>query len=146
MVPTDTCVPCGGSTEFNCSTTYLVNTGKGKFVPGGVAGAKWRIQKPDGTVTNLWSNNPCMVPAGYKFIAPYNMNDYTVLQVLNTSSTWNGTTFQCIAFDPSNEKQQNNSAASVTLEVGGECRKIVDVHEKVYHRQALVYYHIIFIL
>ena len=113
---------------------------------GGIAGVKWRIQKSNGTVTNLWSYKPHRVPAGYKFIAPRTKNGYTVLQVLNTNSTWNGTTFQCIAFDPSNVMRQNNSAAAVTLEVGGECRKIVDVHEKVYQRQALVYYHITLII
>ena len=103
----------------------------------GLAGEKWRIQTPDGTVTNLWSDMPHMVPDGYEFIAPHNMNDFTGLRVHNTNSTWNGTTFQCIAFDPSNVERQNDSAAAVTLEVGGECRKIVDVHEKVYQRHAL---------
>ena len=124
MVPTDTCVPCGGSTEFNCTTTIPINLGEGRIVEG-VGGQMWRIQAPDGTVTNLRSNIPDMVPADYEFIAPHNINDFTGLRVLNTSSTWNGTTLQCIAFDPSNVTRQNNSAAAVTLEVGGECRKIL---------------------
>ena len=96
----------------------------------GPGGQMWRIQTSDGTVTTLSSNIPDMVPAGYEFISPFE-NAYTGLRVLNTNSTWNGTTFQCIAFDTSNEERQNNSAAAVTLEVGGECRKIVDVHGKV---------------
>ena len=62
-----------------------------------------------------------MVPADYEFIASHNINDFTGLRVPNTNSTLNGTTFQWIAFDPSNVERQNNSAAAVTLEVGGEC-------------------------
>ena len=107
----------------------------------GHASQIWNIQTPDGTVTTLRSNIPDMVPVDYEFIAPPNMNDFTGLQVHNTTSTWNGTTFQCIAFDPSNEERQNDSAAAVTLEVGGECKKILGVHEKVYQRHVLVYYH-----
>ena len=87
----------------------------------GLAGQMWRIQTPDGTVTNLSSNIPDMVPADYEFIAPHNINDFIGLRVLNTTSTWNGTTFQCIAFDPSNLERQNNSASAATLEVGGKC-------------------------
>ena len=88
-----------------------------------VGGQLWRIRNPNGTVTNLSSNIPDMVPVGYQFISPF-LDDYTGLRVLNTNSTWNGTTFQCIAFDPSNVEQQNDSAAAVTLEVGGKCRKM----------------------
>ena len=87
----------------------------------GLAGQMWRIQTPDGTVTTLSSNIPNMVPADYEFIAPHNIDDFIGLRVLNTTSTWNGTTFQCIAFDPSNLERQNNSASAVTLEVGGKC-------------------------
>ena len=86
----------------------------------GPSGQMWRIQAPDGTVTTLSSNIPDMVPADYEFISPF-QNVYTGLRVLNTHSTWNGTTFQCIAFDTSNVERQNDSAAAVTLEVGGEC-------------------------
>ena len=100
----------------------------------GLAGEIWRIQTPDGTVTNLSSNMPHMVPTGYEFISLF-VNVYTGLRVLNTNSTWNGTTFQCIAFKTSNVERQNNSAAAVTLELGGECRKILGVHEKVYQRK-----------
>ena len=98
----------------------------------GLAGQMWRIQTSDGTVTTLSSNMPDIMPVDYEFIAPHNINDFTGLRVLNINSTWNGTTFQYIAFDPSNEERQNSSAAAVTLEVGGECRKMLDVHEKVY--------------
>ena len=123
--PSNTCVPCGGSTEFNCSTTAPANLGRGRIVEG--AGSQlWRIQTPDGTITNLSSNIPDMVPADYEFISPF-QNVYTGLRVLNTNSTWNGTTFQCIAFDPSNVTRQNDSAAAVTLEVGGECKKILGI-------------------
>ena len=92
----------------------------------GAGSQMWRIQTPDGTVTTLWSNTPGVVHADYEFISPFE-NVYTGLRVLNTNSTWNGTTFQCIAFDPSNLGRQNNSAAAVTLEVGGERRKILGV-------------------
>ena len=88
-----------------------------------VGGQLWRIRNLNGTVTNLSSIMPDMVPVGYEFVAPF-LDDYTGLRVLNTNSTWNGTTFQCIAFDPSNVEQQNDSAAAVTLEVGGKCRKM----------------------
>ena len=84
----------------------------------GAGGQLWRIQNPDGTVTSLSSSMPSMVPAGYEFIA----NQYTGLRLLDTNSTWNGTTFQCIAFNPTDAREQNNSAAAVTLEVGSECR------------------------
>ena len=122
MVPSDTCVPCGGETVFNCSTTAPFNLGDGTIVEGAPGSQMWRIQTQDGTVTTLRSNTPHMVPPGYEFISS-SVNVYTGLRVLNTNSTWNGTTFQCIAFDPSNETRQNNSAAAVTLEVGGKCRK-----------------------
>ena len=72
----------------------------------------WRIQIPDGTVTLLSSNMPNMVPAGYE------LNEFTGLRVKSVNSSWNGTTFQCIAFVPTNVERQNSSAA-VTLEVGG---------------------------
>ena len=85
----------------------------------GPGGQMWRIQTSDGTITTLRSNMPGMVPADYEFISPF-VYVYTGLRVLNTTSTWNGTTFQCIAFDTSNEERQNDSAAAVTLEVGGE--------------------------
>ena len=128
VVPSHTCVPCGGQTVFNCSTTAPANLGGGIILEG-VGSQLWRIQTPDGTVTNLSSIMPHMVPAGYEFISPY-VNVYTGLRVLNTNSTWNGTTFQCIAFDPSNVERQNNSAAAVTLEVGGECRKVIGISKK----------------
>ena len=99
-----------------------INLGGGRIVEE-VSGQMWRIQTPDGTVTNLRSNIPDMVPADYEFISPF-LDDFTGLRVLNTNSTWNGTTFQCIAFDPSNVERQNSSARAVTLEVGGECRKM----------------------
>ena len=88
----------------------------------GPGGQMWRIQTPDGTVTSLWSNTPGMVHADYEFISP-SENVYTGLQVLNTNLTWNGTTFQCIAFHTSDVERQNDSAGAVTLEVGGECRR-----------------------
>ena len=123
VVPSNTCVPCGGSAEFNCSTTAPANLGGGNIVEG-VGGQLWMIRNPNGTVTNLSSIMPDMVPAGYEFVAPF-LNDFTGLRVLNTTSIWNGTTFQCIAFDPSNLGRQNDSAAAVTLEVGGKCRNIL---------------------
>ena len=89
----------------------------------GVGDQLWRIQNPNGTVTNLSSNMPGVVPAGYEFISPF-LDVYTGLRVLNTTSIWNGTTFQCIAFDPSDIERQNNSAAADTLEVGGKGRKM----------------------
>ena len=90
----------------------------------GVGGQLWMIRKPNGTVTNLSSIMAEVLPAGYEFVAPF-LDDFTGLRVLNTTSIWNGTTFQCIAFDPSNLERQNDSAAAVTLEVGGKCRKIL---------------------
>ena len=84
----------------------------------GVGGQLWRIQSPNGTVTILSSSMPDSLPPGYELISPYR-DEYTGLRVLNTSSTWNGTTFQCIAFTPASEEEQNNSAPPVTLEVGG---------------------------
>ena len=97
----------------------------------GVGGQMWRIQFPDGTMATLSSNNADMVPAGYGFISP-SMGVFTGLRVNDTNSTLNGTTFQCIAFIPANVGQQNDSAAAVKLEVGGECRIIFTwgVHSK----------------
>ena len=106
---------------FDCSTTEQFNLGGGHFREG-PGGQMWRIQTPDGTITILSSNAPDMMPADYEFISPFE-NVYTGLRVLNTTSTWNGTTFQCIAFDTSDVERQNDSAAAVTLEVGGECRR-----------------------
>ena len=123
VTPSNACVACGGSAEFNCSTIELFNLGGGVFREG-PGGQMWRIQTPDGTITTLTSNIPDMVPADYEFISPF-VYVFTGLQVLNTNSTWNGTTFQCIAFDTSNVERQNNSAAAVTLEVGGERKKIL---------------------
>ena len=99
----------------------------------------WRIQTPGSTVTTLRSNMPGMVPADYEFISPY-VNVYTGLRMLNTNSTWNGTTFQCIAFDTSNEERQNNSAAAVTLEVGGECRNILVMGKKTVPKKKIYIY------
>ena len=86
----------------------------------GAGGQLWRNQNPDGTVTSLSSSMPSMVPAGYQFISSF-VNQYTGLRLPNTNSTWNGTTFQCIAFNPTDAREQNDSAAAVTLEVGSEC-------------------------
>ena len=119
-VPTNTCVRCGGSTKFNCNTTAIHPLGGGATVEG-VGGQLWRIQRPNGNVTNLTSNMPENLPSQYEFVSP-TLDEYTGLIVFNTTSIWNGTTFQCIAFTPANEEQQNASAAAVTLEVGGKCR------------------------
>ena len=120
VVPRDTCVPCGGSTVFNCSTTAPTNLGGGRIV-NGAGGQMWRIQTPDGTMISLSSSMPSMVPAGYELISSF-FNQYTGLRLLDTNSNWNGTTFQCIAFTPADVREQNHSATAVTLEVGGECR------------------------
>ena len=119
MVPTNTCLPCGGSTVFNCSTTAPINIGGGIFRE--VAGGQlWKIQTPDGQSMTLISNMPSMVPTGYEFIqTPH--HESTGIRVKNTNSNWNGTTLQCIAFNLSNVHQQNDSAPVATLEVGGEC-------------------------
>ena len=87
----------------------------------GAGGQMWRIQIPDGTVISLSSSMPSMVPAGYELISSF-LNQYTGLRLLDTNSTWNGTTFQCIAFTPADTREQNDSAAAVTLEVGSEYR------------------------
>ena len=120
VVPRDTCLPCGGSAVFNCSTTAPTNLGGGRIV-NGAGGQMWRIQTSDGTRISLSSSMPSTVPAGYKLVSSF-LNHYTGLRLLDTNSTWNGTTFQCIAFTPLDTREQNNSAAAVTLEVGGECR------------------------
>ena len=117
-VPNDTCVPCGGSTELNCTTTAIHPLGGGEEVQG-VGGQLWRIQSPDGDVIRLASNMPDNLPSQYEFVSP-TLDEYTGLMVFNTNSTWNGTTFQCIAFTPANEEEQNTSSAAVILEVGGE--------------------------
>ena len=118
MAPNNTCVPCGGPTEFNCSTTaiHTLSAGDRRL---GTGGQLWRIQPPDGTVITLSSNEPGKVPNGYQLISP-SRDEYTGLRVLDTNSTWNGTTFKCIAFTPENVGEKNDSAAAVTLEVGGE--------------------------
>ena len=84
----------------------------------GVGGQMWRIQPPDGMVITLSSNMADMVPAGYEVISP-SLNKFSGLRVKATNSSWNGTTFQCIAFNPTNVGERNDSAAAVTLEVGG---------------------------
>ena len=118
-VPTGTCLPCGGSTIFNCSTTVRINVGGGNFVYG-AGGQMWMIQTPDGTSITLSSNNRSMMLPDFEFIQPH-LHVYTGLRVKNTNSNWNGTTFQCIAFSPANLGRINKSAPAVTLEVGGEC-------------------------
>ena len=123
VVPRDTCLPCGGPAVFNCSTTAPTNLGGGRMV-NGAGGQMWRIQNPDGTRISLSSSMPSMMPAGYKLISSF-VNQYTGLRLLDTNSTWNGTTFQCIAFTPLDTREQNDSAAAVSLEVGGECRNLV---------------------
>ena len=120
VVPRDTCVPCGGSAVLNCSTTAPIHLGGGRIL-NGAGGQMWRIQNPDGTVTSLSSSMPSRVSAGYEFITSF-VNQYTGLRLLDTNSAWNGTTFHCIAFNPTDAREQNNSAAAVTLEVGSECR------------------------
>ena len=84
----------------------------------GVGGQLWKIKLPNETVITLRSTTPHMVPAGYEFISP-SLDEYTGIMVSNTTQNWNGTTFQCIAFTPANEKEQNSSSAKVVLEVGG---------------------------
>ena len=119
MVPNNTCVPCGGPAEFNCTTRVTINLGGGATVEG-VGGQMWRIQNPDGTVITLSSSMPNRVPGGFELISP-SLNEFTGLRVKDTNSSLNGTTFQCIAFNPTNVGERNDSAAAVTLEVGGEC-------------------------
>ena len=119
VVPTGTCLPCGRSTVFNCSTTFRINIGGGRFMYG-PGGQRWMIQTPDGTNITLSSNNRSMVPPDFEFISPH-VHEYTGLRVMNTNSNWNGTTFQCIAFSTTNVMQINDSVPAVTLEVGGKC-------------------------
>ena len=90
----------------------------------GVGGQLWRIQYPNGTVITLSSSMPDNLPAGYEFTSS-SPDGYTGLHLLDANPNWNGTTFQCIAFTPANEEEQNNSATAVTLEVGGEYRMCV---------------------
>jgi len=122
VVPRDTCVPCGGSTVLNCTTIAPVHLVDGT-IQNGPGGQMWRIQHPDGRNLSLCSNKPGSVPAGYELISPLEKHDYyyTGLRLFDTNSTWNGTTFQCIALDVNNHSL-NDSAAAVTLEVGSECR------------------------
>ena len=117
-VPTGTCLPCGGSTEFNCNTTFHINLGGGNFkdIPGG---QMWMILTPDGQNIILSSNNPSRVPPDFEFISPH-PHEYTGIRVLHTNSNWNGTTLQCIAFSTTNLRRINTSAPAVTMEVGGE--------------------------
>ena len=126
VVPSNECVPCGGSntsTIFNCTTLADHPIGGGMIVEG-VGGQLWSIHNPDGTLTTLASNMPENLPEEYEFISP-SFDEYTGIVVSNISSTWNGTTFQCIAFTPANIEERNTSAAPVTLEVGGKCRMCV---------------------
>ena len=116
VVPRNTCVPCGGSAVLNCTTITRLSNSYYEL-----GGQLWSIQYPDGTNTSLISNNQSTVPAGYEFISSSCAYCYTGLHLLDTNSAWNGTTFQCIAFDLYNESMQNPSAAEVTLEVGSEC-------------------------
>ena len=103
----------------------------------GPGGQLWRILTPDGKVTELYSTNPSSARSlGYEFISSH-MHVYTGLEVLHTDSTWNGSTFQCIAYTPSNTTRQNNSAAPVTLRVGGECRICVFLKAKAVHRWSI---------
>ena len=118
-VPTGTCLPCGEDTEFNCSTTFRINLGRGQFKDG-PGGQMWIIKTPNGTIITLSSNMNSMVPPDFKFISP-SLHEYTGLRVMNTNSNWNGTTFQCIAFAPTHLGRINDSAPAVTLKVGGEC-------------------------
>ena len=87
----------------------------------GPGGQLWRIQPPYGTRNCLYSTRPHEVPPSYEFIE-IDTNIYSGLRVIDTNSTWNGTTFQCIAYTPINEEVRNYSSEPVTLEVGGECR------------------------
>ena len=117
VVPTGTCLPCGGSTEFNCNTTFPLELGGNVIdIPGG---QMWMIQTPNGTNITLSSNNRSMVHPDFEFITPH-PHEYTGLRVMNTNSNWNGTTLQCIAFSPTNLGRINTSAPAVTMEVGGE--------------------------
>ena len=119
MFPKSTCVPCGGAANFSCSTVIHINLGGGEFL-NGPGSQLWRIQTPDGSVIELNSTNPSRArPLGYEFISPHQYV-YTGLRVIDTNSSWNGTTFQCIAYSPFNTTRQNDSVAAVTLIVGGE--------------------------
>ena len=114
VFPKSTCVPCGGTTEFNCKTTFRYR------MHDVVGGQLWRIQTPDGNViaepysTNISSAGPL-----FEFIRSPHQNVYNGLRVINTNSTWDGTTFQCIAYATTNLGRRNHSAAPVTLRVGG---------------------------
>ena len=114
-MPNNTCLPCGGSTEFNCRANYTIPV----INRVGPAGQMWKIQTPDGETITLSSNSRNMMHSNFEFISPYS-DEYAGLRVKNTNSTWNGTTFQCIAFNVNRVMEQNKSAP-VTLEVGGEC-------------------------
>ena len=117
VVPTGTCLPCGGSTEFNCSTTFPINlNGILRDIPGG---QMWMILTPDGRNIILSSNNRSRIPPDFEFIRPH-PHEYTGIRVMNTNSSWNGTTLQCIAFSTTNSQRINTSAPAVTMEVGGE--------------------------
>ena len=102
----------------------------------GVGGQLWRIQSPNGNVTTLTSNRPDNLPAQYEFVTP-TLDEYTGLIVFNITSIWSGTTFQCIAFTPANEEEQNNSSTVVTLEVEGECKMSVYISQPFHFRHSI---------
>ena len=121
-VPTNTCLPCGGPAKFNCSTIVnLTVFHNGMIVLElGPGGQLWRIQTTNGMTEFLYSTIPDDVSASYEFIHTEFIS--TGLLVHDTNSSWNGTTFQCIAYNQGNIEDLNNSSEPVTLEVGGECR------------------------
>ena len=113
--PTDTCVQSGQTTEFYCRTEAQI---------GGVtvaAGQEWTITTPgSGSVTYSAASISALpvLPAVYEWIVDNSgvAGVLAGLRVLSADSSFNNTTFQCIAFF---NGVINASAPAATLEVAG---------------------------
>ena len=119
--PSDTCVLSGQPAEFPCQT--LTSTD----LP---AGQEWNITTPGGGSTIFRAatiNLRVMLPSAYEWIQMNTIIGVEVvagLKVVSPDSSFDGATFQCIAF---RQQERNTSAPAAILEVAGKVHILLDI-------------------
>ena len=121
--PSDTCVLSGQPAEFPCQTLSSTD------LP---AGQEWNI-------TTLGSESIIfraasfdireMLPPAYEWILMNPTTGVEVvagLRVVSSESSFNGATFQCIAF---RQQERNTSAPAATLEIAGKVHILLYIQD-----------------
>ena len=123
IAPSDTCVLSGQPADFPCQTLSSTD------LP---AGQEWNITTPGGGSTIYRAATfdlRELLPPAYEWILMNTITGVEVvagLRVVSSDSSFNGATFQCIAF---RQQERNTSAPAATLELAGKVHILLYIQD-----------------